>query len=291
MLYTAQALYETGDLAKSEVLLLTLLREDSKNSEAQRWLAGIYYDLGAMDQAITVLKRLIELRPHDFAPYRLLAWIYRDYERFDDAIEACQKGLANSPPPAIRQEFLLILAKSQVRQRQYAAAMTSLEQLSNSPEVAALRAESLLSLGQKTQAKHLLQNVPGSFENDPAIQRIQARVQLEQDNPNEALVLFKKLVQTDPHHLEDRYQLALTYRKLGQENDYKREMAEYQETYKLRERLAKLSKQAIAQPRSVDIRLELANLCQKLGRPELAAMWNQAAVACRERDKLTVPQD
>ncbi|HSG70164.1 MAG TPA: hypothetical protein VLA12_07105, partial [Planctomycetaceae bacterium] len=95
---------------------------------------------------------------------------------------------------------------------------------------------------------------------------------------------------------EIRYQLAQAYARLNRQQDYEREILVFQEHSEASKRLTELNLQAVRDPRDPIVRDQLAEICETLGKQDLAEMWRKAAHNCREGQALysdqnaTVPQ-
>jgi hypothetical protein len=58
-------------------------------------------------------------------------------------------------------------------------------------------------------------------------------------------------------------------------------LARAEELRKDLDRITELTKEAMAKPWDAAVRLRLAELSERLGKPELAAVWRKAAAACQ----------
>ena len=69
----------------------------------------------------------------------------------------------------------------------------------------------------------------------------------------------------------------------GRTGDATRTLARVEELRADLDRITALSREAMEKPWDADVRVRLAELCDRMGKPELAAMWRNAAAACRRR--------
>ena len=285
-LLTGEALYQLGRLAEAEQVFLQLERTHPDHPQACRWLAAIYYDLGANHHAIERLERLAKLKPDDFTPHHLLAVMHSDFEQFPQAIQHYQQALRRSPPETVRQELLRGLGRALVRERRYDEALRVLEGGPVDAEVLALRSEASWSLGARDDAWKSLERARAMDARERSVLWIGARMHLDSDRPAEAVPLLRQILEADPHDIESRYHLATAYRQMGRLEDSDRELERRQVSYDLRERLSKLSLRAMDEPRNAELRDELAEVCRQLGKHELAATWQRAAEQCRQFEQL-----
>jgi tetratricopeptide (TPR) repeat protein len=289
-LLTGEALYRTGRLAEAEQVFLRLDKLRPDDPQAVRWLAAIYYDLGAMHDAIARLEQLSRLTPDDFAPHRLLAVIHADFERYPEAIRDYREALRRNPPSGVREEMFKGLARSMIRERQYAEALDLLKDAAPDAEALALRAECRWTLGERDEARRTLDRALAGDPDLRAALLLQARIASDEGKPAAAVPPLTRILEKDPHDMEARYQLALADRALGRDEDFRREMARREESLKLRERLTELNLRAMDEPRNAALRDEIADVCDRLGKGDLAVMWRKAAADCRRYGELTGPR-
>jgi predicted Zn-dependent protease len=98
---------------------------------------------------------------------------------------------------------------------------------------------------------------------------------------------LQRLLNQDPHDTACRYQLAQAWQRLGQTKKYKQEMARHKVSEELKKELTETNLQANRAPDNAEVRDRLAEICETLGKHDLARMWRQAAAACR---RLPQPQ-
>ena len=284
MLLTVECLYRLGRFGEAEGVARKLADEQPDNADARRWLGAIYYDLGANTLAVEELQTVAELDPQDYASHRLLGIMHLDFEEYREAGERFRKALKRSPPPRIRQEVTQNLAKALIAEREYEEALEVLETAEPTPQVLGLRAECHWSLNRKDVAQKLLAQAQQQAPDEPSILLLQGRIHLAHGNPRAAIVSLRRSLELDPHDAKARYQLAQAYRQSGDTEEFEEQMARWKESQRLLERLTALSTEAIERPSDGRIRHELAEVCQALGRDELAESWRRAAGAYQPLD-------
>lgn len=280
-LYRGEALYRLGRLMEAEQVLLRLDRDGPDHPEVCRWLAAIYYDVGAMNHAVVRLEQLARLEPGDYAPHRLLGTIHLDFERYPQAIRHFEEALKRSPPEPVRAAMVRDRSRAMVRDRRYLEALEALRGEAEDADVLAMRCECQWNLGRREEAWRTWARASEIAPDDRGVLVIGARMRSDEGKPEEAVPLLRRALDADPHDTEARYQLAMTYRQLGREEEFRRESGRKEESQELRDRLTQLSLKAMEEPRNAAVRDDLAEVCRRLGKAELAAMWTKAAEDCR----------
>ncbi len=285
LLFAGEAFYQVGRLREAEQVFLKYDRIYPDSPEVYRWLAAIYYDLGAMTLAIERLETLKRLAPDDFAPHRLLGVIHVDFERYALAVTEFQEALKRSPPEPVRRSMTQELAKAMMRERRYADALAVLAEARPDAETLARRSECLWSLGRRDEARHALESAVKYEPDKPAVLRWQALMLIDDSRLDEAQPVLERLLEQDPHNLEARYQLAQVYQRSGNKEAHDAEMARLERSNALLGELTRLSHEALERPHDAGLRDQMAAICDELNRPELAASWRRMAASLRESQK------
>ncbi|GAB4141838.1 MAG: hypothetical protein Tsb009_11810 [Planctomycetaceae bacterium] len=280
-LLRAEAFYRLNRLVEAEQLASSVLKEDTGNMEAHRWLAAIYYDLGANQAAIYHLNAITKAQPEDFTPHHLLGQIYFDAENYTSAINHLRASLKRNPPDSRRPEIKRYLARSLLKNRQFREIVELVEPSTSDVSLLAIAGEAYWGLGETDRAKNFLKQAQKRDAHNRFVLVLQARMAIEAGNPKTAIEPLKNQLKIDPHDVECRYRLALCYRKLGDLDSYQAEIQKMQTSEELRKQLSKLTDEAITRPRDADIREKIAKLYQKMGREKMAAVYRRAAEECR----------
>jgi tetratricopeptide (TPR) repeat protein len=281
LLYTAQALHAANRLPEAEFLLRTLVHECPENAEAHRWLGVIYYDLGAYDYAIVQLQELAKLVPDDYRPHRLIGLMYRDFEQDQEAIESYREALDRSPPRDVRNEILQELAEALVALRRYDEALEVIAEAQPTAVLETLKAQCLWSDGQAEAALRTLQNARRLNPTERTRILLEAEIRAARGDLPRGLELLREAVRLHPHDAECHYQLGLALRNAGLTTEAESELATWNRLKELATRLSQLNFQALRNPHDLDVREQLAEVCEELGKDELAAMWRQTVEALR----------
>src|SRR5262249_31799855 len=112
--------------------------------------------------------------------------------------------------------------------------------------------------------------------------RLRARLYLSENEPRQAATLLEQAVRSDRHDYQSRYQLAQAYHMLGRPKEADEQQRLCKETQDDLAELTNLSAAIAERPWDVAARTRLAEVCEKLDKTELAAMWRRAAAAGRE---------
>ena len=279
--YAGVSYYGLGRLVEAETTFRTLVKSSPDSPDAHRWLGIVYYDLGAYDFAIVHLSRLTELEPDDFRPYRLLGLMHRDFERDADSEAFYLKALELTPPKEIRREIVGELALAYIGQRKYREALKLVEAEPADAELLALGSRCLMNLAEKEKAATRLKEAARLEPDHRTVLMLQAEF-FQADNRNtEAIGRLRRAVKLDHFDIEARYKLALLLQKLGSADEYKAEIAEWEKQKKMKEQLTDLNIKALSEPFNSELRFELADLCEQLGKKELATMWRKAGESIR----------
>ncbi len=116
------------------------MEADPRLVEPHRLLAAAYYDIGAMDNALKHLAKVIELAPEDMRPWRLRGLILKDFEKYDEAASSYEGALERAKEDYIQQELNEELAECLVRLRRYDEALDRLKRIKPTAESKSLEA-------------------------------------------------------------------------------------------------------------------------------------------------------
>jgi tetratricopeptide (TPR) repeat protein len=279
LIMCGQALYQSQRAREAQQFWTKALRRNPSAVSAHRWLGILYYDLGAMDQAIVHLDKTSQLAPEDPRPDRLMGLIYKDYERFADAVPRYRESLRRNANHPDREQILLELAECQIRLSDYAGALESLEQCAPSPARMVLEAECYFARGQADLAQRLTRQALNAAPDDPSTLLLQGRIFLERGDAKAAVETLARAVQLHPMDYALHYNLSQAYNRTGEEENARQAAQRAEQLRTLREEFAALHLQAISAPMNADLRVQLGNLAVKLDRSDLAATWYRAALS------------
>jgi len=277
--YAGEAWFKLRQYSRAEQMLLASHADLPNRVDTHRWLAALYYDTGAMGNALVHLTRVAELAPADPRPHRLIGLINKDYENFEPAVAAYQESLRRDPQQPDRETVLLELAESQVRARQFPDGLATLEQCRESARRRVLEAECHFALADKERAKAILTDVLRRTPHRPDALVLLGGILLDEGDLPEAIRVLTRCLEVDPQDYTARYRLGQAYQRQGNQVQASKHGRIAEEMKRLREEFNQLHHQAIAKPRDAEIRYQLGVVAKRLSQPELAHNWFQAALA------------
>lgn len=279
LILQGEACVGLGQLLEGEKKFLEALRFVPNAVEAHRWLAAVYYDLGAVNHAEMHLKTVATLDPNDPRPMRLLGLMNKDYEIFDQAVAAYKEALRRNLAPKEREEVLLELAECFIKQRDYSEALRVLEQAILSPQREVLRAECYYNLGQNPQAIAILDQVLTEKPDFAQALLVRGDAYLVEGQTDKAVAALARAAELNPFDYETRHRYAHALLRSGDQTAGQTQLAQAEELKQLREQFSKLHEKAFEDIYDPNVRLQLADLARKLGREDLAEVWRKAAEA------------
>jgi thioredoxin-like negative regulator of GroEL len=272
-------------LVEAERFLLHVVSVRPENIDARRGLAAIYYDRGAMSNALAHLTKWVELDAGDGQPHRFMGVIHKDMGAAGLAADQYRAALGLRLSPKVRREIVPELTEVLVQQHEYAEALPYLDNYlaeSGAATVALLelRAESLYGLRKPEEAVHALDQAGTLGPLSARGQRLRAQIRADTGDFATAAALLEKALQKEPHDCPCRYQLAQVYEHLGRQADAAEQFRRLEQSQRLFQELAELGQEASQKPTDAAVRRRLADICVRLEKPELAHMWTRAADAC-----------
>jgi tetratricopeptide (TPR) repeat protein len=273
-----------GEPAQAERAFDFVVHKRPDHADAHRSLAAIYYDQGALLRALQHLQEVAHLDPRDGRPHRMMGDIYKQLGRDGQAIDCFQEALRRTLGRAFADEAREDLAECLLKQSRYAEALQVLNecdaQAAPSPRRLAWRAECLYAQGQTAEARTLLDRALADHPAAAELLRLRARLHQDAHELEAAAALLVRVVALDRHDYPGRYQLVLTYERLGRADEAAEQHRLCQQTKNYLAEMERLKMEAINRPWEAAVRRRLAELCRKLDQPEQARMWLRAAEAC-----------
>lgn len=267
-----------GEVREAHRLFSHVVEQQPDDVDAHRGLAVIAYDLGQLGDAVDHLERVAALDPADARPHRLIGLIYKDMTQDEPSEAAYREALRRGLPPEVEREARAELAEVLARRGRFAEGHEVLAGV-ESPAAAAPRAECLRGLGRPAEAATVL-DAALRQKPDAALFRLRGQVHQDQGQPAEALRCFERAVELAPADYRAQYLLGPAYAAAGRGADADRTFARVEQLRLDLDRLTALTREAMNNPWDPAVRLSLAELCERLGKPELAAVWRKAAASC-----------
>jgi len=276
---TGQAFYQIGETGRAKLCWERALVLDSDLLDAHRWLGVMYYDLGAMDNALKHLQRVSDLDPKDPRPDRLMGLINKDYERTHLAVTHYRESLRRDPDQADAEEIRLELAEAEIKQKEFAAALATSKICTPSARQRVIQAECYLNLGDHKSAQRLVTGVLSDSPDDFKALLLNGQILMESGEIDQAVASFRKSVDRNPSDYHARFQLVQSLRRTGQDEEADRHEKVSDELRETWSKFSDLHIDAIDQPTNAEVRCEIGALAEKLDRLDLAGTWYQAALA------------
>lgn len=288
LLLLTESQYASQRWPEAEATAKKALQKAPNNPDAHRFLGAIYYDLGAISEAESHLRRLTELQPGDHTPHRLLGLIHKDFGRFHEAVADYKAalGLLLLSGPQLKSGSQLEIQKEcafcQIQLGDFTQALATL-QATRSEDIDAriLLAECRWALQERDEAKQILKSMTASDSQQPVVLRLGARIAVDEGDFTKAVDALERLVVLDPFDHQSLLLLSSTCRRLNRVTEADQYLAKRNAVVEQVQRMSDLSNRAIQEPGNAAIRFELAEVCDRLGKPELATAWRQAGLALR----------
>jgi tetratricopeptide (TPR) repeat protein len=271
-------LYKARQFRDAERILTIAIKLDPSQTDARRWLAATYHDIGAMDNALKQLAVIAEQAPTDPRPHRLMGLIHKDFEAYGKAIDEYRESLKRDSDQPDEQQILVELAECLLHERRHVEAMETLGRCPRSGRVLTLEAECRYAQGDAASAGKLVDEAMKLEPKQLAAMQMRATLDMEANDAESAVRILRQAVQDYPKDFRLRYQLARAYQRLGEQESAQEQLDTMQELRKLRLRFTELHKQAIAEPANVEIRYQLGVVAGQLDEPELAQSWFTATL-------------
>jgi tetratricopeptide (TPR) repeat protein len=267
----------------AELVLQQSLAMSSKRTAAHRWLAAVYYDIGAMDLALRHLEVVAEQDQDDPRPLRLQALIYKDFERDAEAIAAYEAALkrisvSDDSFEIEQQEIKIELAECLVRQHRYEEARVVLNTMTESVESLVLKAQCELALNASQRSHELIAQALQKDSKNLAALLLKSEHLTLAGQDAEARKVLESAVSYWPKSTAARHQLSGVLRRLGHDDLAGQQAQELQRLQALGEEFTLLHERAFNDSDSAELRYRLAEVALELGKSDLAQAWLQAAL-------------
>lgn len=254
------------------------LQSHPTNIRAHRWLGVIYHDTGAMRRATNHLRKAAELDSGDFRSLRLSGRIHYDYQSFEEAVKDYSQALQRSPPASLEAEIRVELADSLRELRQIDDALKALAPCDDSIDVLVARAQCWEARGETDRAVRLVRRAIELDAADPEANFVLGRILLTQRSFQQAIRHLRLAVDAKPSDHEPRFLLGRALLQAGREQAGRQELKRSAELKKIFLKMAELHLDAIDRPNDVNVRFQLGELAEQLGRPAIARSWYKAAL-------------
>src|SRR5262249_2147363 len=148
------------------------------------------------------------------------------------------------------------------------------------PGALARRGECLGGLQRRDEARRLMDQALKDHPDSAELLRTRAKLHLEADELEPAAALLARALERDRHDYPTRYLLAQTLEGLGRRAEAAEQRRVAEQTRRDLEELSRLNQEVSAKPWDAALRRRIADLCDQVGKPDLAVMWRRAAATC-----------
>jgi tetratricopeptide (TPR) repeat protein len=278
-LLSGEAFYRLREFSKAEQCLKAALAIDPEMVDAHRWLGAIYYDIGAMNQAVVELELVAEQDPEDPRPHRLMGVIYQDFEEYPDAIEAFRESLRRDSKQADAADLWLDLANCQLKIGALDQALDTLDNAPDSPRRKTLEAACLFRQGKTELARQTIDAALEQAPNSLAPLLLKGRLLLDTDAAEQAVQVLTKSARQYPNEYEVHELLSEAYKVAGKDELAESHFQQMQRLKTLRLEFNRMHLRAIEDPSDDDARYQLGLMALQLGKPQLAHRWFATTLA------------
>ncbi len=279
LIRSGEACYRMQRFVDAEQLFLVALEQDESNSDARRWLASTYYDLGAMELALKHLKIVGETNPEDGRPFRLRGRIGKDFQHYGEAINDYREALNRNLPQTERDAVKEELAECLVKHLQFTEALDELENAKPSAHVYSLQSACYAALGDSPQA---IRKADEALHLNPTLVSAivtKASIELEAGNPENVIGMLEDAATAQPGDFEILFLLTKALRQAGRISEADEKSIRLGELERLVDEFARLNAIAFRDLENAPLRLQLGKLANQMSRPDLARIWLEAALA------------
>jgi len=273
-------LLQVGNERAADRVLQSVLQERPNDPDVYRGLAAIAYNQGNWTHAEAYLRKVIELDSADGRPVWTLGLIYYDMSVHREAEGLFREALSRNLPGDLPSQVRAQLALSLAEQKRYAEALEELERAELrilTPQQARLQIDCLRSTGRTSEALTQVNRFLARQQSDPDLLAEKGLTLLDSKQPSEAARVLEQALAVAPHDRRAREGLGRAYQALGRSADAAEQQRKLSESDALYTLLSDLTKEAMNKPWDPVVRYKMAEACDQLHKPELAAMWRKAA--------------
>ena len=278
--WKGRLLYAAGQPHPAITWLVAALKKRPDDPESYRWLAVVAYDQGNRQTAVSALENVTRLQPKDARAWRTLGLIFKEGVEYERARVAFERSLEiDGAQPSVHldlAETLLKLGDVAGVERELAACRGRVPAARHAELLAACAQTRGDLTGFRAAVDSGLAAAPGH----PGLLVQRAQIDLSEGHLVDAIEHLDRAVAADPCQPETIYQRGVVLRRLGRTDEARRNMARADELNKGLAEMSDLNRQAKRAPHDADVRYRLGRLCVELGKPDLAASWYRAALAC-----------
>lgn len=286
----AQTLEAAGKGADAAQVYQELLKHDERSLKARYALAQYWYQRGAITRAMNELEQITRLDSQQVRAWTELGQHSFDFGLIPQAERFLRNALDCEPEAEIRKQICLDLGQCLFQQHDFEGALELFDQAEPGPVTAAWRAEVLAALGREDESRAALAEAQRLGPTDRTVRLATARLSLQWSEPRGALAAMQAGVSENPRDRDFQFQLSQAWSALGETAEADAARERFAELDQLADRYSELNTQAGDRPDDIPLRLELAELAEKLGRIPQAASWRRAARLIEQQQPVPAPR-
>ena len=280
-----RVLQEAGNTPLAITWLKTAFEGRPHDPEILRRLSAAAYDLGDRETLLTALNALTEVSPRDARAWRTLGLVTLEEpeggeRECDLAIQAYERSLRLDPgQPRVRLELAEVLVgmgRFDEAERQ----LRDCERHILKSEWSDLMSQIAWGKGDRERCRAI---VEAGLKDAPTHAGLLARrgqIARSQGHLTEAVEWYDRAVAAEPYNPQWFYLRGVALRPLGRADEADRDSARVAELKRAVASMSRLNAEASDNPTDPGVRVRIGRLCETLGKPDLAASWYRAALAC-----------
>ena len=286
----AQTLQAVGKSQDAAQVYQEVLKHDERSLKARYALSEYWYQRGAITRAMYELEQITRFDSQQGRAWTALGQHSFDFGLVPQAERYLRNALDCQPGAEIRRQICLDLGQCLFQQHDFEGALEFFDQAEPGPVTAAWRAEVLAALGREDESRTALADAQRLGPADRTVRLATAKLALQWSEPREALTAMQAGVAENPLDRDFQFQLAQAWSALGETAEADAARARFAELDRLTDRYSKLNTQASDRPDDIPLRVELAELAEKLGRIPQAASWRRAVRLIEQQRPVPPPR-
>lgn len=263
------------------------LQLEPDNLEAHRGAAQVAYNVGQLETSALHLARILELDDRDGKPRKLLGDIHADLGRHDEAVKAYRAAIDRDLAGTFRADAYRSLAASLAKLRKYDEVLATWDEakskgVRDDAEWSALRVEALRGAGRGGEARKLVVASIGDHPGSAALLMLRGQLDLDDGRSADAVRSLEEAHRLAPRDYPLGLLLSQAYAADGRKADADRIAKVAEELRQDLELVTKLTDEAEKKPWDAAIRLQLAEVCERMGNAAMAKQWRETAAMLKK---------